>query len=119
MPPTIILVTGASGLIGCHCVPDLLNHCFQVREPVRNIGRTDALEATPNADGADTNNPDWVEAALTEPNNWLARVDGCEAIFHVALQAPTIQPKNPADASRWFSLIQGNLGNTYLRLHGP
>ena len=117
MPPTIILVTGASGLIGCHCVPDLLNHCFQVREPVRNIGRTDALEATPNANGADTNNPDWVEAALTEPNNGLARVDGCDTIFHVALQAPTIQPKNPADAGQWFSLVHGNLGNTYLRLH--
>ena len=94
---TTILVTGASGLIRCHCVLDLLNHDYQVRGSVRDLSRTDALEATLNANGADTSNLDWVQASLTEPNDWSAAVDGCHAIFHIASPVPAIQPKDPAD----------------------
>ena len=97
MTPTTVLVTGASGFVGCHCVLDLLNHGYQVRGSVRNLDRTDALAATLNANGADTNNLCWVEASLTEPENWSAAVKGCDAIFHVASPVPTIQPKTPAD----------------------
>jgi dihydroflavonol-4-reductase len=97
MPATTILVTGASGFIGCHCVLDLLNHGYQVRGSVRDPGRIAALEATLSANGADTRQLDWVAASLTEPDSWSAAVDGCDAIFHVASPVPTIQPKNPAD----------------------
>jgi dihydroflavonol-4-reductase len=97
MPAKTILVTGASGFIGCHCVLDLLNHGYQVRGSVRNLGRTGVLEKILIANGADTSQLDWVTASLTEPNSWSAAVDGCDAIFHVASPVPTIQPKNPDD----------------------
>ena len=97
MSPKTILVTGASGFVGCHCVLGLLNHGYQVRGSVRNLDRTEELEATLNANGVDTNNLCWVEASLTEPENWSAAVDECNAIFHVASPVPTIQPKNLAD----------------------
>ena len=97
MSATTILVTGASGFIGCHCVLDLLNHGYQVRGSVRDLGRTGALEKTLSANGADTRQLDWVAASLTEPDGWPAAVDGCDAIFHVASPVPTIQPKNPAE----------------------
>ena len=97
MPAKTILVTGASGFIGCHCVLDLLNHGYRVRGSVRDPGRTGALEKTLSANGADTSQLDWVAASLTEPDGWSAAVDGCDAIFHVASPVPTIQPKNPDD----------------------
>ena len=97
MPPTTILVTGASGFIGCHCVLDLLNHGYQVRGSVKNLGRTNALEATLGTNGADTSKLGWVAASLTEPDNWSAAVEGCDAIFHVASPVPTIYPKDPAE----------------------
>ena len=97
MPPTTILVTGASGFIGCHCVLDLLSLGYRVRGSVRDLARTDSLEATLNANGADTSKLDWVQASLTEPDSWSAAVDGCDANFHIASPVPTIQPKDPAD----------------------
>lgn len=97
MPAKTILVTGASGFIGCHCVLDLLNHGYRVRGSVRDLGRTGLLEKTLNSNGADTRQLDWVAASLTEPDGWSAAVDGCDAIFHVASPVPTIQPKNPDD----------------------
>ena len=97
MPPTTILVTDSSGFIGCHCVLDLLNHGYQVRGSVKNLGRTNALEATLGTNGADTSKLGWVAASLTEPDNWSAAVEGCDAIFHVASPVPTIYPKDPAE----------------------
>lgn len=97
MPAKTILVTGASGFIGCHCVLDLLNQGYRVRGSVRDLGRTGTLEKTLSTQGADTRQLDWVAASLTEPDGWSAAVDGCDAIFHVASPVPTIQPKNPDD----------------------
>ena len=97
MPAKTILVTGASGFIGCHCVLDLLNHGYRVRGSVRDPGRTGVLEKALIANGADTRQLDWVAASLTEPDGWPAAVDGCDAIFHVASPVPTIQPKKPDD----------------------
>ena len=97
MPAKTILVTGASGFIGCHCVLDLLNHGYRVRGSVRDLGRTGTLEKTLSTQGADTRQLDWVAASLTEPDGWSAAVDGCDAIFHVASPVPTIQPKNSDD----------------------
>jgi dihydroflavonol-4-reductase len=97
MPAKTILVTGASGFIGCHCVLDLLNHGYRVRGSVRDPGRTGVLEKALIANGADTRQLDWVAASLTEPDGWSAAVEGCDAIFHVASPVPTIQPKNPDD----------------------
>ena len=99
MPPTTILVTGASGFISCDCVLDLLNHGYQVRGSVRNLGQTDALEATLGSNGADISKLGWVAASLTEPDNWSAAVEGCDAIFHVASPVPTIQSKTQLRSS--------------------
>ncbi len=97
MPETRVLVTGASGFIGGHCVLDLLNHGYRVRGSVRDPGRTPAIETMLRAHGADTGKLDWAVASLTEPGDWTAAVENCDAIFHVASPVPTIQPKNPEE----------------------
>jgi nucleoside-diphosphate-sugar epimerase len=38
-----------------------------------------------------------VQTSLTEPDNWSAAIDGCDAIFHTETPLPIIQAKNPAD----------------------
>lgn len=39
---------------------------------------------------------EWLAVSLREQDTWLAAVDACDAIFHVASLVPTIQPKNAA-----------------------
>ncbi len=95
--PTTILVTGASGFIGSHCVLDLLNQGYRVRGSLRDLSRSVAIESTLQANGANTSQLEWVVASLTDPDSWPAAASGCDAIFHVASPVPTIQPKDPAE----------------------
>ena len=95
--PNTILVTGASGFIGSHCVLDLLKQGYRVRGSLRDLSRSAFIESTLQANGANTSELEWVVASLTEPESWHKASAGCDAIFHVASPVPTIQPKNPAD----------------------
>lgn len=90
-----ILVTGASGFIGSHCVLDLLKHGYQVRGSVRNLDRVDALIEMFKNQGAKTYRLEFVEASLTEPDCWNDAVRDCKGVFHIASPVPTVQPKDP------------------------
>ncbi len=92
---TRILVTGASGFIGSHCVLDLLNHGYQVRGSLRNLARGHELETMLQAQGANTERLDWVQASLTSETDWHDAVKDCDGIFHIASPVPTVQPKDP------------------------
>ncbi len=95
--PSRILVTGASGFIGGHCVLDLLNHGYEVRGTTRSQDRADQVKQIMSAHGADVTRLSFAEASLTDKICWPNAMADCDAIFHVASPVPTVQPKDPEE----------------------
>lgn len=64
---TAVLVTGASGFIGLHCVLQLLEQGYRVRGTVRSKGRADEVRAAmaANVDAGIAERLELVEADLT------------------------------------------------------
>jgi dihydroflavonol-4-reductase len=92
-----ILVTGASGFIGSHCVLELLDHGYAVRGTVRDLARADPLRRTLACHTDAIANLELVAASLTRADDWPDAVAGCTGVLHVASPVPTVQPKNPQD----------------------
>jgi dihydroflavonol-4-reductase len=95
--PEKILVTGASGFIATHTIIELLNHGYDVRGTIRNLNRSDELRtllAKHNERAADL---ELMQADLLEPDGWLAAVQGCDGVFHMASPVVAIQPSNEDD----------------------
>lgn len=89
---TRVLVTGASGFIGSHCIIQLLEKGYRVRGTLRNMQRADAIreiirQHTNNADALE-----FAETDLTRDEGWVEAATGCPLILHVAspfvIQAP-------------------------------
>lgn len=70
----MILVTGATGLLGRHMVPALLEAGYQVRCMVRD-GQKARL--------APGNGPDYVQADVTDPSSLLEACRGSETVIHL------------------------------------
>jgi dihydroflavonol-4-reductase len=96
-PAKKILVTGASGFIGSHCVLDLLQHGYQVRGTVRNLDRAEALRAMLAKHHNRASEIELLSADLMSADGWTEAMQGCDGVFHVASPVPTIQPKDPAE----------------------
>jgi len=95
-----ILVTGASGFIGTHCIIDLLNHGYNVKGTVRDMNRVDQLIKILGKNSEYTDNIEFVEAELTAPQSWEKAMQGCDGVFHLASPVPVIQPKDPDEVIR-------------------
>jgi dihydroflavonol-4-reductase len=93
---TTVLVTGASGFIGLHCVLQLLEQGYRVRGTVRNSGRAaEVREAMAVNAGADAlHRLELVEADLTRDEGWSDAVRGCTYVLHVASPFPNRVPQH-------------------------
>ena len=93
---TTVLVTGASGFIGLHCVLQLLQQGYRVRGTVRSQARADevreAMEANAGVDFGDR--LEIVEADLTRDEGWADAVRGCSYVLHVASPFPNRAPEH-------------------------
>ena len=79
-----VLVTGATGFIGLHCVQQLLDKGYHVRGTVRSMARADEVKAAMKKAGADANRLELVEADLLDDAGWDEAVAGCDYVMHVA-----------------------------------
>ncbi len=92
-----VLVTGASGFVGIHCVVALLKEGHQVRGTVRSLEREKALRET-IAKLTDANNRFSVfEADLLRDKGWHEAVQGCDYVLHVASPFPLGEPEHEDD----------------------
>lgn len=94
---TTVLVTGASGFVGIHCVIALLKEGYQVRGTVRSLGREAALRKTVAKFVEADERFSLVEADLLNDAGWDAAVAGCEYVLHVASPFPLMEPKHEDD----------------------
>jgi dihydroflavonol-4-reductase len=90
---TTVLVTGASGFIGLHCVRELLQNSYRVRGTVRSLVREPALRDALERH-TDTSELELVSADLLSNEGWSDAMQGCRYVWHVASPVPNALPKH-------------------------
>jgi dihydroflavonol-4-reductase len=94
---TTVLVTGASGFIGLHCIDQLLSQGYEVRGTVRSLNRKEELETALSKRGHDVSNFTLYETDLTRADGWEEAVAGCDYVLHVASPFTLGVPKHEDD----------------------
>ncbi|CAJ0585113.1 unnamed protein product, partial [Mesorhabditis spiculigera] len=79
----LVLVTGASGYLGAHCIKRLLEQGYQVRGTVRNVNNATKVDPIKILD-PNGKQLTLVEADLGESAGWSSAVSGCDYVLHVA-----------------------------------
>jgi dihydroflavonol-4-reductase len=91
---TKVLVTGATGFIGLHCIAQLLAQDYEVVGTIRSVSRKDEVVEAMSKAGLSTDKLSLVEADLTKDAGWDAAVKGCEYVLHVASPFIVGMPKH-------------------------
>lgn len=92
-----VLVTGASGYIGGHCVVDLLMHGYRVRGTVRSAAKRAAVERLARSVPGANERLEVVEVDLTKDAGWAEAVRGCQFVHHVASPFPSTVPQDESE----------------------
>ena len=79
-----VLVTGATGFIGLHCIHQLLNQGYSVNGSLRSPERKNEIfEALKNVN-TPVENLNLFTFNLTEDDGWDEGMEGCDYLLHVA-----------------------------------
>ncbi|MCB8981961.1 MAG: aldehyde reductase [Ardenticatenaceae bacterium] len=92
-----VLVTGASGFVGMHCILQLLEKGYRVKGTVRSLAKADHLRQILQQHSQHTDRLELVEADLMQDAGWAEAVSGCHYVLHVASPFPSSTPKNEDD----------------------
>ncbi len=89
---TRVLVTGASGYIGGHCVVELLRAGYRVRGTVRSATKRGGVEKLAHLVPGSASRLEVVEADLSRDAGWAEAVADCRYVQHVASPFPATVP---------------------------
>lgn len=87
-----VLVTGASGYIGGHCVVDLLRRGYRVRGTVRSLAKRAGVERLAGLVPGSQGRLEIAEADLSNERGWADAIRDCTYILHVASPFPANVP---------------------------
>jgi len=79
-----VLVTGATGYIGLHCIHQLLNQGYEVNGSVRSPERKHEIINALNSYNTSTEHLNLYTFNLTEDSGWDEGMQGCDYLLHVA-----------------------------------
>ena len=79
-----VLVTGATGYIGLHCIHQLLNQGYAVNGSVRSPERKEEIFEALQKHNTPTENLNLFTFNLTEDDGWDEGMEGCDYLLHVA-----------------------------------
>lgn len=92
-----VLVTGATGFIGLHCIAQLLEQGFAVVGTVRTPSRIDEVKTAITEQGLSIDKLNFVEADLLQDAGWDEAARGCDYVLHVASPFIVGLPKHEDD----------------------
>ena len=79
-----VLVTGATGYIGLHCIHQLLNQGYAVNGSIRSPERKEEIFEALKNHNTSTENLNLFTFNLTEDDGWDEGMEGCDYLLHVA-----------------------------------
>jgi dihydroflavonol-4-reductase len=79
-----VLVTGASGFIGMHCIQQLIKKGYEVNSTMRSIERADEVRDGLVESGVSIEKLNFFKADLLNDDGWDEAIEGCEFMLHVA-----------------------------------
>ncbi|MBT6421742.1 MAG: aldehyde reductase [Porticoccaceae bacterium] len=79
-----VLVTGATGFIGLHCIQQLLNRGYSVNGTVRSLDRKGEVIAALLSHNTQTEKLSLFEVDLNSDSGWNDAITDCDYVLHVA-----------------------------------
>ena len=95
-----VLVTGASGFIGLHCIAQLLQTGYQVRGSLRSRARESEIRNALSKVVNTENRLEICELDLLKDDGWDDAVSGCDYVMHVASPLLDKEPKDQDEIIR-------------------
>jgi dihydroflavonol-4-reductase len=79
-----VLVTGATGFIGLHCIKQLLDRGYSVNGTLRSLDRQAEVIDTLERNNTPTRHLSLFEVDLNRDSGWNSAIRGCNYVLHVA-----------------------------------
>jgi dihydroflavonol-4-reductase len=95
-----VLVTGASGFIGLHCIAQLLQAGYQVKGSLRSRTRESEIRNALSKVVNTENRLEICELDLLKDDGWDEAVSGCDYVMHVASPLLDREPKDQNEIIR-------------------
>lgn len=96
-----VLVTGGSGFVGSYCLLQLLQQGYQVKTTLRSVAKkNEVIESLKIGGITSFDNLTFIEASLTDDNNWDEAMKGCTYVLSVASPVFMTTPKDEDEAIR-------------------